>query len=381
MSVYTGDDGLGIRGKMVRSGYTLPVFACGSAIAALQYLRGETEIKEVTFDLVTPKQTVTIPIEQGAKITENQALAITRSDPGDNLDLTRNTPIWAFVTCQMGDQSEIEIKGGAGIGIQQNHEGKVAIYRYANELLQHNLTPYLHQNQKITVTLILPEGRQLALRTSNAAFGVVDGLSLLGTTGISRPLTAKEQLDAYQADLRSKADKFKHLVFCIGENGLDLGQKMGIDPQTLVKTANWIGSMLVTAASYSVKSVVLLGYHGKLVKLAGGIFHTHHYLADGRQEILMAQGVKVGLPLKVIQEMGNCPTLESALKYLKTLENGEIWSQKLYYHIAETIDNRCQDYIERQIGQKVAVGSVLFDGDRQVIVASQTAQQLGIKGF
>jgi len=30
------------------------------------------------------------------------ALAITRSDPGDNLDLTRNTPIWTLVEWRRG---------------------------------------------------------------------------------------------------------------------------------------------------------------------------------------------------------------------------------------------------------------------------------------
>ncbi|WP_407900990.1 cobalt-precorrin-5B (C(1))-methyltransferase [Scytonema sp. NUACC26] len=41
------------------------------------------------------------------------------------------------------------------------------------------------------------EGKALALRTSNAAFGVVEGRSLLGTTGISQPLSAPAQLDAF----------------------------------------------------------------------------------------------------------------------------------------------------------------------------------------
>ena len=45
------------------------------------------------------------------------------------------------------------------------------------------------------------------------------------------------------------------------------------------------------------QELLLFGYHGKLVKLAGGIFHTHHHLADGRLEVLVAQGVKQGLPV------------------------------------------------------------------------------------
>lgn len=81
-----------------RFGYTLPVFACAAAIAALRWLRQEQpEINAVSVDLIEPADTVEIPIEQVAKIGEGMALAITTSDPGDNLDLTRNTPIWVLV--------------------------------------------------------------------------------------------------------------------------------------------------------------------------------------------------------------------------------------------------------------------------------------------
>ena len=82
---------------MPRSGYTLPVFACASAIAAVQLLQSRTSCQTVTVDLIAPAKTVEIAIEQVAGLQPNMALAITRSDPGDNLDLTRNTPIWALV--------------------------------------------------------------------------------------------------------------------------------------------------------------------------------------------------------------------------------------------------------------------------------------------
>ena len=105
---------------------------------------------------------------------------------------------------------------------------KPAIYAYAQKLLQTNLERLLEPGEKIQVTIILPEGRRLAERTSNAAFGVVEGLSLLGTAGISQPLSAPGQLDAYREQLQSKASSFDSLVFCVGENGLDLAGKLGL---------------------------------------------------------------------------------------------------------------------------------------------------------
>ncbi|MEH1926597.1 cobalt-precorrin-5B (C(1))-methyltransferase CbiD [Nostoc sp.] len=363
---------------MSRSGYTLPVFACAAALAALHWLRDRQPLSIASVYLIEPDQIAEIPIEQVAGLSENTALAITRSDPGDNLDLTKDTPIWALVEWRQQSHDAVIIKGGEGIGRQLNADDKPAIYAYAQRLLQENLQRMLAPGQKITVTIILPEGRSLAVRTSNSAFGVVEGLSLLGTTGISQPLSTPDQLAVFRSELQNKASRFESLVFCIGENGLDLARKLGINPEQLVKTANWLGPMLVEADVLAVKEILLFGYHGKLMKLAGGIFHTHHYLADGRREILAAHCAIAGLKSPDIQAVFNSATAEAALTYLRSLdaETGSDWVNQVYTAIAETIDVRSQEYIqshsERGTGVTIC-GSILFDRDRKIIVKSKTA--------
>lgn len=361
------------------SGYTLPVFACAAAVGALHWLRQRQPLDAVSVDLIEPSEIVKIPIEQVAGIREGMALAVTRSQPGDNLDLTRNTPIWALVEWGQLEQTEqVRLIGGEGIGQQLNAGGKAAIYAYAERLLQENLRRQLALGEKIQVTIILPEGRQLAERTSNAAFGVVEGLSLLGTTGISQPLSAPGQLEAYRDQLQQRASCFDCLVFCVGENGLDLAQQLGINPQQQIKTANWLGPLLVAAGLLQVPAILLFGYHGKLIKLAGGIFHTHHHLADGRLEILTAHCATLGLPTPVLQKVFASTTTEAALKYLRQLDaiSGSNWVNQVYGAIASTIDARSQDYIRKHSEQEVRIGSVLFDRDRQIIVTSQTGTTL-----
>ncbi|MDV2995796.1 MAG: Cobalt-precorrin-5B C(1)-methyltransferase [Chroococcidiopsis sp. SAG 2025] len=420
-----------------RSGYTLPVFACAAAVAALQQIKHGRTLDRVSIDLLEPPEIVEIAIEQVAELKPGSALAITRSDPGDNLDITRNTPIWALVESgveiagaglakdsqpkqdilvqnppvpepEVGtdspaitpnppiskiigtqdDAPKITIVGGEGIGkivdsacipnsdFQiPNSPTKPAIYAYAQRLLYANLERSLAPGETIQVTIILPEGRKLAERTSNAAFGVVDGLSLLGTTGISQPLSAPGQLDICREQLQTKARQFESLVFCVGENGLDLAPQLGIDRERLVKTANWLGSLLVEAGLQGVKEILLFGYHGKLLKLAGGIFHTHHHLADGRREILTAHCANLGLPTPVLQAIFACPTAEAALKYLRELdvrENSD-WVSRVYETIALEIDRRSQEYIYNHSDRQVSVGTVLFDRDRQILVKSETA--------
>jgi cobalt-precorrin-5B (C1)-methyltransferase len=366
---------------MSLSGYTLPVFACASALAALHWLRHRQPLSVTAVNLIEPAQVAEIPIEQVAGLSDNAALAITRSEPGDNLDLTRNTPVWAVVEWFTGDGETVTIKGGEGIGKIQNAGNAPAIYGYAQRLIKENLIRLLAPGEKITVTIILPEGRSLAVRTSNPAFGVVEGLSLLGTTGISQPLSTPDQLATFRAELQAKASQFPSLVFCIGENGLDLARKLGINPAQLVKTANWLGPMLVEANALGVKEILLFGYHGKLMKLAGGIFHTHHHLADGRREILAAHCAMVGLPYPDIQTVFHSPTAEAALQHLRSLDvsTHSNWVNQVYSQIAETIDARTAEYIHSHSNQGQATtvcGSLLFDRDRQIMIKSQLGAML-----
>ena len=378
-----------------RSGYTLPVFACAAAIAALKHLSENNQsLNTVEIDLIEPAQIVKIPIEQVATLKPNTALAITHSDPGDNLDLTRDTPIWARVelienaieitensTNIITEQNEqITLIGGEGIGYDKN-SGNPAIYSYAQRLFQTNLERLLKPTDRIQITIILPEGRQLAKRTSNEAFGVVEGLSLLGTTGISQPLSAPGQLEAYTEELNQKATQYKSLVFCVGENGLDLAQKLGVPPEQTVKTANWLGPMLAAAGLAGIESIILFGYHGKLIKLAGGIFHTHHHLADGRLEILTAHCANLGLSTEHLQTIFHCETAEAALNHLRSLDENS-GSQNLscvkqiYESIASTIDQRSEAYIRDRVQRQVIVGSVLFDRKRKIVIKSAAGDTL-----
>jgi len=359
-----------------RRGFTLPVFACAGAIAALRHLKKQPASDTVSLHLIEPDETVDIPVEQSSLLSDNEALAITRSDPGDNLDLTRHTPIWSIVRWADSAQSEqIEIEGGEGIG---RHASGDAIYAYAQKLMMTALSAQLSDDQKIKVTIILPEGRRLALRTSNAAFGVVEGLSLLGTSGIAQPLSAPGQLAAYRETLKQKATEYQDLVFCLGENGLDLALKSGVEPDRRLKTANWIGPLLVEAGELGVRSILLFGYHGKLIKLAGGIFHTHHHVADARQEIMAAYCAQAGLQTAVVQEVLEGSTTEAGLQVLRSLDQsrGTDWTSRVYCILAERIDERSRTYIRTHTEKTVKVGSVLFDRSRQIIVTSQQGNTL-----
>ncbi len=364
---------------MARTGYTLPVFAVAAAKAALLHLQGKGEQKFVALDLLP--ETAEIPISQVAILDTMSALAITHSDPGDNLDVTRNTSIWAWVKVSerrssYGDatrspnEQALVLEAGEGLG--KTTTGKPAIYSYARRLFDANLLPLIPSEQTVVVTIILPEGRQLAQRTSNEAFGILEGLSLLGTSGISQPLSVADQLDKFRLTLQEKIKVCPDLVFCIGSNGQQVAQRLGLPQTAIAQTGNWIGALLVEAGLYDANSVLLLGYHGKLIKLAGGIFNTSSHLADAKLEIISAAVVSVGGNLQAVQAVLDAQTADNAYKTLIELRLAE----PVFAMLAEKITQKAQAYVQKYANVDLKVGTVLFDRQGQIISQDVQATEL-----
>lgn len=360
---------------MARTGYTLPVFAVASAKAALLHLQSNTTPQTVTLDLLPESQpnSAEILIQQVARLDSISALAVTVSDPGDNLDLTRNTPIWAWVRRTLRDDCQSQaliLEAGEGLG--RTAAGEAAIYSYARRLFDANLLPLIADDQTVTVSIILPEGRQLAQRTSNEAFGVLEGLSLLGTSGISQPLSVAEHLESLRTTLQVKVQAHPHLVFCLGSNGMQVAKRLGIPNEAVVQTGNWIGALLVEAGLRGAQSVLLLGYQGKLIKLAGGIFNTSSHLADAKLEIISAAVIKAGGDLAAAQAVLKATTADAAYQTLVALGLAEA----VFGSLAQRISQRGGDYVRKYGDVKMRLGTVLCDRQGQIISQDAEAAEL-----
>ncbi len=353
---------------MAKKGYTLPVFAVAAAKAALLHLLQNKEQISISVDLLP--EYADIALQQVATLDTFTALAITISDPGDNLDLTRNTPIWAKVQLSEWQGKALVLEAGEGLG--KTTTGEPAIYQFARRLFDANLLPLIPANKTVTVSVILPFGRQLAQRTSNEAFGVLEGLSLLGTSGISQPLSTTEQLEDFRLILRDKVKHHPNLVFCIGSNGLQVAQRLSIPEKVIVLTGNWIGAMLVEAGLNHAKSVLLIGYQGKLIKLAGGIFNTSSHIADAKLEIISAAVVQAGGNLQAVENVLHSSTADAA--YKKLVELG--LADSVFTALAQKISQKAQSYVQKYADVSIKVGTILFDRQGQLISHNSTADEL-----
>jgi len=402
-------------------GYTLPVWVAAAARAALGALLGEPVAPAVALKLLEPPGVEAVPVEAAALLGNGWALGQARCDPGEGLDLTRGLVVWVLVrwweaqggsavestagsttgfrsgsmvefpagpspeslppqvssaaaasvtpapaALEPGSEDWLLFEAGEGVGIHAA-SGEACLSDYARRLLAANLRPLVPSGQGLQLRVVLPAGRALAERTSNAAFGVVEGLALIGTRAAVQAGASPDQLEATLDVLRERAGASGFqgdLVLVIGENGLDLAPRLGLPPQLLLKAGNWIGPVLVAAAEAGVRRLLLFGYQGKLIKLAAGIFHTHHHLADGRAEVLTAFAALEGLAGEALASLHAAPTVEAALAELEAADPA--LTQRLRDRLAAAVESRSAAYLARHGGSSLAVGAVLFDRGRQV---------------
>ena len=353
----------------MKKGFSLPLWVTGAAKSALKKLIGLPLKDYELIKIPKDKNLIKIQVHSSGLINgESHALGISFVDSGLDLDLTQNLEIWTIVSLEKIHSlsnkplDRINIIPGSGVGIDKK-TSKICISNFAKEVLFENLLDILPEGNKLNLEIIFPNGKFLAERTSNKSFGVVEGLSIIGTSAETFSSASPDQLKIAQAQLKQiiSNQSCDTIIFVIGENGLNLAKNLNIQ-FPIVKVGNWIGPLLVDAAIQKIKTVILFGYHGKLIKLAGGIFHTHNHLADARIEILVYLAIQAEVPIEIIKKLSQVNTVEDGLLILESFSL--YMANKLWNKLSDTIEKRSIEYVNRYIKTDMKVAAIIFDRKR-----------------
>ncbi len=349
----------------------MPLWVTGAAKSAVKKLIG---LPFQDYELITipkDKNLIKIKVHSAGLINgESHALGISFVDSGLDLDITQNLEIWTIVSLEKTYKKSnksldlINIIPGYGVGIDQK-TSEICISNFAKEVLVENLQEMIPVGCKLNLEITLPNGKFLAERTSNQSFGIVQGLSIIGTSAETFSSASPDQLKNAKSQLKKiVSNEFcETVVFVIGENGLHLAQSFNIK-FPIIKVGNWIGPLLVDAALKKIKRVILFGYHGKLIKLAGGIFHTHNHLADARIEILVYLALQEEVPVEIIKKLSLVNTVEDGLLLLESFSLS--FADKLWNKLSDTVEKRSMEYLKRYIKTDMKVGAIIFDRQRKI---------------
>jgi cobalt-precorrin-5B (C1)-methyltransferase len=312
--------------RPLRSGYTTGACAAAAAKAATQLLwaRGRAPL-QVDIPFPDGSRAAFKIHDSGFRPECKSAFASVIKDAGDDPDVTNGAEIVAEAKIVQNDASaekrksetniaepltsELQgfspsalitsaliIKGGKGVGTvtkpglavaagepainpvprKMIHDAVFEVIpgiAYSPSSLQHSQSSDL----MIELTVSVTDGELLAKKTLNERLGIIGGLSILGTTGIVRPLSA----EAWTATISSSMD----VAVAMGRNEIVLSagrtserahmRKYGFPDECYVMMGDYLEFSLREAASRRLSKVLLCAQWAKMLKIAMATPQTH----------------------------------------------------------------------------------------------------------
>lgn len=283
--------------KKLKAGFTTGAAAAASAKAALMALLTCQTPAQVEIRFLTGEKK-TIPVKEVIIFSNSSCQASVIKDAGDDPDITHKAEIGAVVTIKAASPPGITITGGKGVGKVTKPGLEVAVGEPAInsgpiQMIEESVygayqqlcLPFRHQ---VHVEVFVPRGEILAKKTLNARLGILGGISILGTTGIVRPLSH----DAYIATIGSgisvaRANGTQTLVFTTGRRSerFAMGFLKEFKPEAFIQTGDFFkagidmvleeNSKVSDTGTPPISQIIYTVFFGKAVKMALGFEHTH----------------------------------------------------------------------------------------------------------
>lgn len=345
-------------GKKLKFGFTTGSAAAAATKAACLYLKDGSVEKEVL--IITPSNDQ-LNIKVHTCFFENgYAFASVIKDGGDDADVTSGLEICAKVT--KTTQKGISIKGGVGVGIVTKKGllveiGKAAINPTPYSMIKKSVLEVFKNSEGIAVEIFVPKGKEIAKRTLNYKLGIQDGISILGSSGIVKPMSEEAFKDSLAVELKAmkvqqKADEF---VFTFGNYGQSFAKKeLEFEKEKIIIISNFVGFMLEKACEFGIRKIFFVGNIGKIVKVAGGIFHTHSKVSDARLEIMAANAVEANEPLESVKKVLSANTTEEAVSFIKESNTFNVMAKK--------VQKKCEDHVKRS-GFELKVAVLIYSNE------------------
>jgi cobalt-precorrin-5B (C1)-methyltransferase len=261
---------------------------------------------------------------------ERVAHAVIVKDAGDDPDATHGAHLTADVRWLPQRAGEIALQGGAGVGIVTREGLGLAVDGPAiNPVPQRNIRDNVRAVagdhlavDGLEVTISVPGGEAMAKKTLNARLGILNGISILGTTGIVRPYsTAAFRASVVQAvDVAAKQGQTS-VVFTTGGRSekFAMRQLPTLDEACFVQMGDFVKAAFATAIKRRIREVYVGAMVGKLTKMCQGLAVTHAWRAEIDRDILADAARSVGAPGALVEEIRAAETARFAAEKLSRL--------------------------------------------------------------
>jgi len=315
----------------LREGYTTGTCAAGAAQAAALFLSTGNVLRQVSIRV--PRGDVLVLDVLLMECGVNFCTFAARKDGGDDADMTHGLMVEATLRrCEriekcgsvcvdtvaavapangsddVEEYHDIVFKAGDGVGVVTKSGlkisvGEPAINPVPRKMMEREIRKIFPEGG-FEVTVSIPGGREIAEKTFNPKLGIYGGLSVLGTTGIVKPMDIETLIDVAKTEIDVVyASDPNDVALTFGAMGEKALIRAGVHPEIIVQTSNYLGEALDYAARKGFRRIIVGGFTGKMIKLASGVFVTHSKVADARREILICHAALEGVGREVLEEL------------------------------------------------------------------------------
>jgi cobalt-precorrin-5B (C1)-methyltransferase len=349
----------------LKTGYTTGSCATAASKAALLSIINQEKIEKI--DILLPKRSyLQIPIDS-CEFESDKAKCIVIKNGGDDPDVTHGAEI--IVELSFTEKiNEIEIDGGEGVGIVTKpglglEINKPAINPVPKKMIIENLREAgkkILLEKGIRVIISVPKGKELGPKTDNPRLGIVNGISILGTSGIVIPFSTA----AYAASIRQNLDVAiaagnDTVVLTTGGRSEDFAKKIVDLPEhCFVQIGDFSGYAIQQCGRKDIKKAYVVGFIGKLAKMAAGVKQTHVKGSKVDMSFLGELAQKCNANESVIQEIKKANTARHV---------SEIIQKNKIEGFFDLISSETYKHMRKHSEEKVPIDVILFDFEGNIL--------------
>lgn len=355
----------GKRNRKLRSGFTTGACAAAAAKAAARLLLADRQDEKV--EIPFPDGIRVSFLVHAIKKEGKVACASIIKDAGDDPDVTNGSEILASVQLANGSipdpGKQIIILGGSGVGTVTKRGlavkvGEPAINPVPRQMIRDAVTEVIKDTdcrKQVIVTISVTDGEKLAEKTLNHRLGIVGGLSILGTTGIVRPVSAAAWTATIKASMAvAKEAGLTDIVLATGRTSERAVQKhLDLAEEAYAMMGDYLEFSLLAAHEKKFNKIHLAGMWAKIMKAAMETPQTH--VRHGALEMEQS--------LHFLKKLGAAPDILEKLAGVNTArEIYERLAEAQEFNLIKKVCITARDYAKKISGLKVTVYLVHSNG-------------------